>query len=124
MQVTSAKSITTVKSGDDYIITMTSGTTKGTVTLQDAATNYTLTKSGKNFIVRPKATTAKELPADDGYWFLDESATDEVKESPLSEIVSSESAVDMPTDFFGDALKQSTNELVQTARHRQKKSIG
>ena len=113
IRLKNAVDVSTLKSGNDLILNVGSAR----MTLQDAATNYTLQKSGKNFIARPKAvsTTAKELPADDGYWFLEDNA----EESPLSEIVSSESAVDMPTDF-DEMFKVATAELTTNIERNRK----
>ena len=104
------------QSGNDYVVTITKSGQKavGTVTLQDAAENYTLQKSGSNYIARPKMTSSAQMPSD--YWFLNEETT----ESDLDQIVEKETAVDMPTDFMADALNRKENLLVISARKRQK----
>ena len=118
LQMTSGSSLTYKKSGNDYIVTIKkSGQSKvGTVTLKDAADYYTLQKSGSAYIARPKTTSTKQLPAED-YWFLGEEAT--VERSELNEIVSTETAVNLPEDFFADALERKENLLTYSARKHQ-----
>ena len=108
-------------SGNDYMVTIKKSgqTAVGTITLKDAATNYTLTKSGSNLIAKAKSTSA-QIPSDDDYWFLDDNTSEE---SPLSAIVETDNEIDMPSDF-NDIFRQSTNELTYSARHRQKKVVG
>ena len=102
-------------SGNDYIVTITkSGQSEvGTVTLTDAAEDYTLIKSGSNLIASAKASA--NVP-EEGYWFLNE----EVAESPLSSIVETESAIDLPDDFINDALNRKENLLTYSARSHRK----
>ena len=119
LQVTSAKTISTVQSGSDLIVTMTANGTTGTVTLQDVADKYTFVKSGKNFIVRSKPSLTSAQQPSDEYWFLNEDST--VERSELNEIVSSETAIDLPDDFINDALNRKTPDLVNVTRHRLKK---
>ena len=98
---------------------MTANGTTGTVTLQDVADKYTFVKSGKNFIVRSKPSLTSAQQPSDEYWFLNEDST--VERSELNEIVSSETAIDLPDDFINDALNRKTPELVNVTRHRLKK---
>ena len=126
LQMTSGSSMTYETSGSDYIVTITKNgkTAVGTITLHDAAENYTLKKSGKNLIARPK-TTSDQLPSDDaGYWFLESDAEDELmKVSPLSEIVSSnDMSIDLSSELLSDTLRSSAIELISSARSRHKSS--
>ena len=106
-------------SGDDfiYIVEIESDDSMGTVTLKNAAKNYSIVKKGSTVTVKSKNSSA-QLPSDD-YWFLEDNS---LEEDALSEIVSSENAVDLSTDFESDMLKRATNELITTsARKRQPK---
>ena len=51
------------------------------------------------------------------YWFESESDG----ETSLNEIIATDEAFDMPTDFVAEVWKSSMNELIFAARHRQKK---
>ena len=108
------------QSGNDYIVSIKKSgqSAVGTITLTDAAEDYSLIKSGSYLIARPKELSSAQMPSD--YWFLNE---DQIG-SPLEGIVDKEAAVDMPTDFMTDVLKQKTTDLIGSARKRRKQSIG
>ena len=92
---------------------MTKGSTTGTVTLKDAATSYTLKKSGSNLIA--KAKSSAQLPSED-YWFEQDTA----KTDSLSEIMITDPAVDLQFDDVAETFKPKF-ENVGSARHLAKK---
>ena len=77
----------------------------------DSLSNYEL--------ITFSTSASAELPASgvEEYWFLKE----ETSEQNLDQIIVKEAAVDLPTDFMSDGVKQRVNELAQAVRHRSKK---
>ena len=113
------------QSGDDYVVSIIkSGKNEvGTVTLKDAAENYTLQKSGSTYLVaRPKSMSAN-VTEEEGYWFLDEAEAETPEESPLSEIVSTDASVELNDDLMSDALNRKSNALLSFAQHSRKNGI-
>ena len=105
-------------SGNDYILKFDDPNATGTVTLKNVAQNYSVVKSGSIIKLKSKGSSS-QLPASDDYWFLNEPT---VEENPLSEIVSTDHAVELDTDFENELLKRSTHELISvSARHRRQK---
>ena len=105
------------RSGDDYVVTIKKNSTSATITLLDAANDYTLQKSGSTIKVKAQKNSSAQEATDAGYWFIEESTN----ESPLSEIVEQESAIDLSTDFMAETLERKMDALIGVSRHRLKK---
>ena len=110
--------MTLKKSGKDYVVTIKKSgqTAVGTITLQGAAENYTLKKSGSYITAKANTNSNAQMPSDD-YWFIDE----QNDADQLSEILPLENiSVGLEEQFdLKNMLK--TNELTYSARHRLKK---
>ena len=105
------------KSGSDYIVEIESDDSSATVKLKNAAKNYSIVKKNSTITLKSKSSSS-QMPSDD-YWFLEDNS---IKEDALSEIVSTDNAVDLSTDFESDLLKRATNDLLTaSARKRQRK---
>ena len=75
-----------------------------------------LKKKGKTITLKAKSGSSAQEAADD-YWFIEEPTN----ESPLSEIVEPEAAIDLSTDFMAETLERKTDALLGASRHRLKK---
>ena len=116
------------KSGNNYIVTIKkSGKTEvGTITLQNAAKNYTLKKNGAYITAKAKTNSNAQMPSDD-YWFLnEESASTDELENLLNDAPQDNSigklTLNDPTDILTDnsaRIEQSFN-LATNARHKRK----
>ena len=102
------------QSGNDYIVSIKKSGQKsvGTITLTDAAENYSLIKSGSNLIASPKMTSSANAPEE--YWFMSEQSIDDV--SPLDQIVENETVIDLPADFMSEVLKRKSNDVITSTR--------
>ena len=114
--------LTYKQNGSNYVVTIASDTKKSTVTLLDAAENYTLqsSKDGKSIIARSTASIFElnELPPSaEDYWFEQDSA---ISNDELGEIISIDAAIDLNFDALTESFKPKL-DLTPTARHQSKK---
>ena len=106
LKMTQGKTIAFEQSGDDYVVTLSGSKYTSHVTLEGAAANGTLRKSGSNaLIMTASRASSAELPSDD-YRFMSEAAEDE-----LGEMIN-----DAPLDNSLAMLEQDSAISIASAR--------
>ena len=125
ISMTSGSSIATQKSGADYIVSITRGSTTAHITLEGAAEVGTLQKStnGKAYILRSNSTivlTQAPTSAED-YWFMSDDATnDELGE--LLDDATLDNAIGMLESDSAISLGSARiDQITALAKHQSKK---
>ena len=109
--------IATLKSGDDYVVSITKSNKTARVTLEGAAASGTLqaSKDGKSLILRSNSSIELQLPGSaEDYWFTEDETIADAQ--TLDEILAPDEGVDLNCDEVSELLKQSQAELTYTAR--------
>ena len=113
VKVSGKKAVLTTSSKGTLTLNNVSGTTVEITTADGETNSYSFSKKNKQL---SDALIGSSQLASEDYWFLNETT----EESPLNEIVSTDNAVDLDFDPTVETIKQSTNEITYSTRHKAK----